>query len=1251
MLGRRVSRITALDPSEESSHALIEENPWGQGWGPGSAAFVDSYKSSILYGGESAWGDDNFLLVETGHAWGEEFREVTATNHGYAYTWFIETIRNGGGELGLGYEWGAGSWSQACGEIQDLDSTAGPWKGLIRGATNGEHVIECFSEGIDAYFDAPWLYPGAWNGGFDDSQAINSMLTELAGAVEMHVPNGTMEATADEGGPNLAAGGGCTLTYTIENLADNHSISRAHRYHAQMGYNVFMFIPGPGPIQDTIWLSENEDLDPAEDLLLEAIWHQGEDEFLGLDGERTAYFSVDFNLPDTEAILARWNDDELRDQYYIFVDVGATSTQPYTGELYPEDNVACIPIKIEGEDVSADAGTYLPYTDDDGDGWVRVRLNGSGSTPADLIDEYDWNTGESGVRVWHNFSVGRHTVTLTVTDTETGESDTDETVIIVRPKSEDGDEEDDGDTDILTSYTPEDKFGPAGYDAPATPQGAEVRYIQAGKTMDYRIEFWNKEDAAVPTQDAIIVDVLDPNVFDLGTLEFTRIGFLGWDVALTGGQTIDMRIDCRPEMNIAVEVKAGLGMEVPGFAHNADITENTLVWWFHCIDPLTGDYPEDPMAGFLPPFNPETGFEIGWVEFTVDPVGGLATGTELANLAYVEFDFVGDLYDHPAPKADPDVEPAEPAPWINTIDADAPGSSVATLPSTQYYNLFMVNWSGTDAGSGVAAYDVYAREDSGPWKLWLNDTSETVGWYTGRSGHSYAFYSVASDHVGNVEDAPVGLIPDAVTTIAGAVELDLREDVAGVEGDTYSLVAAATNMVPGSTATVDYGDGTGQKPLTLGGDGSFSLSRTYADDGVFAVTVSVSDPYGTTVSDQLVVTVTNADPLVDAGADQAVDEGETLTFTGSFTDAGALDTHQFLWDFGDGTTSSDLAPSHLYAHDGVYTATLTVTDDDGGVGVDTVGITIMGPPPAVDNLMINSGAVQRSRINTLLLVFGEAVQVTAGALVFHNDTTGTDVDVSAVGLSGGGTDALTCNLSGVTLPDGYYTGTLSAANIQDLGGTPMAGDYTFQFHVLKGDATGDAAVNIFDLLKVHQNYLKPAGDPTRDDNADVTGDGNVNIFDLLLVNQNYLRELPPVAGGASATYMAAKMVSQEELDADAPLTAIETTASAQPMLADTGLPSSIPELAVRKAEDAPLATPATVGASLAVASSSSVAGRGAKKTTGVPIRSLRTTVAGTLKFADRTEAAIPRARNEEPATGNGLSLEEDLLDVLAVLAL
>ena len=58
---------------------------------------------------------------------------------------------------------------------------------------------------------------------------------------------------------------------------------------------------------------------------------------------------------------------------------------------------------------------------------------------------------------------------------------------------------------------------------------------------------------------------------------------------------------------------------------------------------------------------------------------------------------------------------------------------------------FPVTWSGSDAGAGIAAYDVYVSDNGGPFQPWLAATPQTTADYTGLAGHTYAFYSVATD--------------------------------------------------------------------------------------------------------------------------------------------------------------------------------------------------------------------------------------------------------------------------------------------------------------------------------------------------------------------------------------------------------------------------------------------------------------------------------------------------------------------------
>jgi len=86
------------------------------------------------------------------------------------------------------------------------------------------------------------------------------------------------------------------------------------------------------------------------------------------------------------------------------------------------------------------------------------------------------------------------------------------------------------------------------------------------------------------------------------------------------------------------------------------------------------------------------------------------------------------------------------------IDATPPVSHVAALPATATSPNFSVQWSGTDAISGIQNYSTYVSDNGGPFTPWLTQTIVTQTWFAGYLGHTYRFYSIAEDNAGNQEN-------------------------------------------------------------------------------------------------------------------------------------------------------------------------------------------------------------------------------------------------------------------------------------------------------------------------------------------------------------------------------------------------------------------------------------------------------------------------------------------------------------------
>ena len=147
---------------------------------------------------------------------------------------------------------------------------------------------------------------------------------------------------------------------------------------------------------------------------------------------------------------------------------------------------------------------------------------------------------------------------------------------------------------------------------------------------------------------------------------------------------------------------------------------------------------------------------------------------------------------------------------LNVIDAVAPTSTVTALASTQSTTGFNLSWSGSDEtnGSGLASYTIYESDNGAAYVPLLLNTTTTSMPFTGQPGHTYSFYSVATDNAGNLEAIPAS--PQATTTI--------DSDTATLESDgSLWILGSASNdtiVVSESGGNIDVTiNGTAQTPV------------------------------------------------------------------------------------------------------------------------------------------------------------------------------------------------------------------------------------------------------------------------------------------------------------------------------------------------------------------------------------------------------------------------------------------------------
>jgi RHS repeat-associated protein len=275
-------------------------------------------------------------------------------------------------------------------------------------------------------------------------------------------------------------------------------------------------------------------------------------------------------------------------------------------------------------------------------------------------------------------------------------------------------------------------IGPSGYGTQS--------FIAPIGTWSYTVDFEN--DGSLAAQDVTVTEQLSSNL-NWSTFQLGSFGFGPVNIVVPAGLT-------QYQTRVAYQNSDGTSLNV-NVTLNFNVQTGMLTITFTSLDPLTGQAPTGVFDGFLYPEN-GTGVGEGYVQYTIQPISTLSTGTTVDQQASVVFDINPPLATDSA---------------LNTIDSGPPTSSVTSLPSTEASTAFTVSWSGTDdsGGSGIATYSIFVSTNGGAFAPVLTDTTATTATFFGQSGSTYAFYSVATDNVGNVQATPT--LAQTSTTVTG----------------------------------------------------------------------------------------------------------------------------------------------------------------------------------------------------------------------------------------------------------------------------------------------------------------------------------------------------------------------------------------------------------------------------------------------------------------------------------------------------
>ncbi|MFC1486237.1 PKD domain-containing protein [Thermoproteota archaeon] len=257
---------------------------------------------------------------------------------------------------------------------------------------------------------------------------------------------------------------------------------------------------------------------------------------------------------------------------------------------------------------------------------------------------------------------------------------------------------------------------------------------------------------------------------------------------------------------------------------------------------------------------------------------------------------------------------------IFTETVDTGNDRMIAFDSTESYDpdgaIVSYLWDFGDANMATGVTATHVFDNYGLYVVTLTVTDN--------NGASDSAYSTKNFHFIN--------IPPVASFIDSAETFNIREEISFDASNSYDIDGKIVSYL------WDFGDGNTATGVIA--------KHTFAQDGTYVVTLTVTDNNDATDSISAIKTVKSLSPVaLFTQSTKIVSSGESVHFDASASYDLDGTIVSYLWDFGDRNTTTGVMVDYEYEDNGEYTVTLIVIDDNDLSSSVTATQTVMNTAP------------------------------------------------------------------------------------------------------------------------------------------------------------------------------------------------------------------------------------------------------------------------------------------------------------------